>query len=205
MKYHKVQMLKYSAYLAIYSVLAICALIALVYVITENIGGKGIFIFIFILAYLGLGIYLNAHGLLKVIDEYKTVRDSGLLQMLRNINPYSSYAEMISAANEERQHAIYEDDEIFITENFLGSDCIPLLLNGILDARVIVHKTNGITEKIELIVLYYDGEKSTFEYRRPFGLSGSKVMNECEKNLEYALNLIAKKSTLFRKYDCARL
>ena len=80
-----------------------------------------------------------------------------------------------------------------------------LLIDGILDARVIVHKTNGITEKVELIILYYDGEKTTFDYRRPIGFSGGDVMRECANNLENALNLIAHRSKLFRKYDCCRL
>ena len=87
----------------------------------------------------------------------------------------------------------------------MGSGNFSMLLDGILDARVIVHKTNGVTEKVELIILYYDGEKTTFDYHRPFGLSGSDAMRECASNLELALNLIAQKSKLFRKYDCCRL
>lgn len=205
MKYHKEQMFKHGAWLALFAVLAIGALVGLIYVISDDIGGAAIFICLLMLAYFGFGTYSNAHGLSKAMSEYKAVKDSGLLKVLENINPYPTYTAMLSAAKKETQNIVYKDDEIFITDNFLGSDNFVLLIDGILDARVIVHKTNGITEKIELIVLYYDGKKTTFKYRRPFGLSGANAMRECASNLEYALNLIARKSTLFRKYDCCRL
>ena len=204
MKYHKEQILKHSGWLALYSVIAIGALVGLIYAITSN-AGVGIVIPILMLAYFGFGIYANARGLSKAMGEYKAVKSSGLLRVLEKINPYSTHTEMFSAAKKEKQTKLYEDDQIFITESFLGSGNFILLLDGILDASVTVHKTNGITERIELIVLYYDGEKTTFEYRRPVGFSGSSAMQEQAKKLEIALNIIAKKSRLFRKYDCCRL
>lgn len=205
MKYHKEKILKHSAWLALYAAIAIGALIGLVYSIANGVGGAGVFISLLMLAYFGFGAYSNAYGLSKVMGEYKAVKDSGLLKVLETIDPYPTYREMLAAVNREKQNKLYEDDEIFITDSFLVSGNFALLLDGILDARVIVHKTNGVTERIELIILYYDGEKTTFDYRRPFGLSGSDAMRECASNLEYALNLIARKSKLFRKYDCCRL
>lgn len=205
MKYHKEQMLKHGGWLALYAVIAIGALIGLIYSIINSTGGAGIFIPLVMLAYFGFGTYANAQAFLKALSEYNSVKDSGLLKVLENINPYPTYAGMLAAAKQEKQHKIYEDDEILITDHFLLSGNFVLLIDGILDARVIVHKTNGITEKVELIILYYDGEKTTFDYRRPIGFSGGDVMRECANNLENALNLIAHRSKLFRKYDCCRL
>lgn len=205
MKYHIEQMLKYGGGLVFCTVIAIGTLFGLIYAITTSVGGAGIFISLMMLAFFGFGTYANVQEFLKTLAEYKSIKDSGLLKVLWNINPYSTYMEMLAAANQEKQNKIYEDDEILITDHFLLSGNYVLLIDGILDARVIVHKTNGITEKIELIILYYDGEKTTFDYRRPIGFSGGEAMRECTSNLEYALSLIAKKSKLFRKYDCCRL
>lgn len=205
MKYQKDKMIKQGAWLALYAAIAIGSVVGLVYCIVAEGGGVGVILSIIMGAFFGFGAYANARGLSATMAEYKAVKESGLLQVLENINPYSSYKEMLAAAKEEKKNLLYEDDEIFITDSFLGSGTFILLLDGILDARVVVHKTNGITEKIELIVLYYDGEETTFEYHRPIGFSGSDAMRECARNLDAALNLIGHKSKLFRKYDCCRL
>lgn len=205
MKYHKDQMLKHGGLSILFLALAIGALVGFVYTLANGGGGAGIFISLLMAAYLGFMTWANASAFAKAKEQYDAVKNSGLLKAIETINPYSTYNEMFAAFKKERQNKIYEDDQIFLTDTFLGSGNFSMLIDGILDARVIVHKTNGITEKVELTILYYDGEKTTFDYHRPVGLSGHEAMRECARNLEIALNLIAQKSKLFRKYDCCRL
>ena len=205
MKYHKDQMLKHGILFVLFLLFAIGTLVGFVYTIVDGEDSVGIVILLLIFAYLSFMTWANATAFSTAKEQYNTVKDSGLLKVIETINPYATYNEMFAAFKKERQTKLYEDDQIFLTDSFLGSDNFCLLIDGILDARVIVHKTNGVTEKVELIILYYDGEKTTFDYRRPVGLSGHKAMIECTHNLEVALNLVAQKSKLFRKYDCCRL
>ena len=205
MKYQKDQILKKCGILAIWAILAIGAVVFFIASIANNTGAAGIIIPLLMIAYCGFNLWAVSSSLKETIGQYNSVKASGLLEVLETINPYPAYAEMFSAFKKEKQNKIYEDSQIFLTDTFLGSGNFCILIDGILDARVIVHKTNGVTEKVELIILYYDGEKTTFDYHRPFGLSGSAAMRECASNLELALNLIAQKSKLFRKYDCCRL
>lgn len=205
MQYHKDQMLKHGGLFILFLLLAIGALVGFFYAITDGGGGAGIIISLLMLAYLGFMAWANASTFAKAKEQYNAVKNSGLLKVIETINPYPTHNEMFAAFKKERQNKIYEDDQIFLTDTFLGSGNFSMLIDGILDARVIVHKTNGVTEKVELTILYYDGEKTTFDYHRPVGLSGHEAMRECTHNLEIALNLIAQKSKLFRKYDCCRL
>lgn len=205
MKYHKEQMLKHGALFLLFLLLAIGVLGCFIYVVVDGGGGVAIVFLLLMVIFFGFLAWVNASSFSKANEGYKAVKDSGLLEILETINPYSTYNEMFSAFKNERENKLYEDSQICITDNFLGYGDFCVLTDGILDARVIVHKRNGLTEKVELSLLCYDGEKIKFDYCRPAGFSGSAVMQEQANNLEIALNLIAEKGKLFRKYDCCRL
>ena len=198
-------MLKHGGLFILFLALAIGALVGFVYTIVNGSGAGGIIISLLMAAYLGFMTWANATAFATAKEQYDAVKNSGLLKVIETINPYSTYNEMFAAFKKERQNKLYEDDQIFLTDTFLGSGNFSMLIDGILDARIIIHKTNGVAEKVELTILYYDGEKTTFDYPRPAFLSGNEAMRECAHNLEIALNLIAQKSKLFRKYDCCRL
>lgn len=138
MKYHKEQMLKHGALFILFLLLAIGALVGFVYAIVDGGDGAGIIISLLMLAYLGFHSWANAATFAKAREQYNAVKDSGLLRVIETINPYPTYNEMFAAFKKERQNKIYEDDQIFLTDTFLGSGNFSMLIDGILDARVIV-------------------------------------------------------------------
>ena len=205
MKYHKQKIRKHSLWIAFHGVFALGSLIGLGFLLTEGAEGIGILTFSLIAAVSFGFVFYHARRLSKVRDDYQAVKESGLLKVLENVNPYPTHREILAAALKEKQNKLYDDETITITDHFLKSGTLVLLLDGILDAEVIVSKRNGVVMQMDLTILYYTGEKVTFRYSRPSDFSSPHSVRQCAANLEYAATLIANKSKLFRKYDCCRL
>lgn len=205
MKYHKQKIRKHSLWITFHGVFALGSLIGLGFLLTEGAEGFGILTFSLIAAVSFGFVFYHARRLSKVRDDYQAVKESGLLKVLENVNPYPTHREILAAALKEKQNKLYDDETITITDNFLKSGTLVLLLDGILDAEAIVSKRNGVVMQMDLTILYYTSEKVTFRYSRPSDFSSPHSVRQCAANLEYAVNLIASKSKLFRKYDCCRL
>ena len=207
MKYHKEQIVKCSIAVAVYSLLAL-ALLALLLGNLRQPGEKTAYIIVMLLmlGYNGFGIWVNLSSLLKNKKHYDEVSSSGLLQSLRSIDPYpTEEARQYAFAREQQQRKIYTDPHFCMTEHFLSSTKGLLLISGILDAHITVRRRNGVIERLVLDILYYTGEKPTLVYTRPFGFSGGQKMKEQLANLEFAVNVMASKSPIFRKYENCRL
>lgn len=205
MKYQKNEILKKCGAVVVLGMLTVGVLVWFVSNIVNSNGVASIIVSLMLMGCCGFTLWGISGSLAETVAQYKAVKASGLLELLETINPYATYGEMLSAAKQEKQNKLYEDNEICITDSFLCSGNYVMLIDGILDASIIIHKTNGITDKVELAVLYYDGEKTSFDYDRTAFFSGNAIMQEQANQLEIAINLIARKSKLFRKYDCCRL
>ena len=205
MKYHKSEMLKTGVLFVIFLLCAIGALVGVIYSIVDSLDWVAVIGLSIGFVSLSFVTWGCATAFATAKKRYNAVKDSDLLKIIATINPYTTDNEMLAAFQKERQNKIYEDEQIFLTDTFLGSGNFAMLIDGILDASINLCEDDGFIEKIVLSILYYDGEETKFEYEKPFGLSGYKEMRECACNLEIALNLIAQKGKLFRKYDCCRL
>lgn len=207
MKYHKEQIVRCSIATAVFSLSALGVLAYLLGILGQP-GEKTaiVIVMLLMLGYLGFQIWVNVSALLKNKRYYEEVKDSGLLQSLRAVDPYpTEEARQYAFAQEQQQRKIYTDEHFCMTEHFLSSSKGVLLISGILDAFITVRRRNGIIEKLELDILYYTGEKTTFSYSRPLGFSSGRKMKEQLANLEFAVNVMASKSPIFRKYESCRL
>ncbi len=170
----------------------------------DGAGGKGIFIFVIMLAFFSLIAWANYKGLMETLEQYKQNTESNLAEELKHLNPYVSREEMSAAFNSERPNPLFQDDDFVITKSFFISSRENTLFftNGILDVKPVVQKVNGIIDYVSLSILYYDGKKYEFKFRRPLGFSN---MKEKANKIELVANIIASNSDNFRKYPTFRL
>lgn len=199
MNFNKKEMIVNSIRLTIFSLLTIGSLIILLYCVFGDDVGTFIIVPIAMLFYFGVMTWASYSALRTAAEKYKSIKDSGLLNKLENLNPYKTVVEMRNAFKEQKKNCIYADEDFIITEDFFASlsENSLLITNGILDVKTLVSKVNGVIEYVSLSVLYYDGEKYEFEIRRPLGISH---MKEKVNSVQQVANIIANKSENFRKY-----
>lgn len=204
MDWQKKEITKSIVSLVISSLLSLWALLMIIGITIYNGGSfaKGSLIFIVMLGFFLLIVWTNYKSLKESIDKYNKSKDSELPEKLKKLNPYKSQEEMRSAFYSERQSSVFQDNDFVITQCFFVSskkDTV-FYINGILDVKPVVHMVNGIIDYVTLFILYYDGKKYEFKFRRPLGISN---MQEKANKIEFVANIIASNSDNFRKYpDC---
>ena len=202
MQYHKEQIMKANGWIALYSFFAGTILLIAVAALLKS--ADTLFLIIPILAFMGYMIWQEISKRQMIVRHYKKAKAAGVVEMLKDTNPYSTMGEMNAAIRREKQNVLYEDDEIFVTESFIGSGNYAMLIDGILDATIDMHVTRGgAVYEVVLEILYYTGVKNTFQYRKPF--MGPWKPSEIRKNLKGVIDIISQKSPHFRKYSYCRL
>lgn len=186
------------------SLLALGALFMIVGFANNDSSGKGIFLFAVMTVFFVLIAWSNFRALKEHVKEYRQNKDGGLFDELRNINPYKSHEEIRIAYDNERQHPIFQDDDFTITQSFLigPNEFTIFYIDGILDAKPVVQKVNGVVDYVSLYILYCDGRKYEFKIERTLGFSNMK--KEVEK-IEFVANTIAHNSNNFRKYPNCKI
>lgn len=199
MNWHKEEVLKKCVSLAICSLLLIFSVAMIIGALSTG-SGKGVFLFVIMFLFFVLSTWANYKSLMETIKKYKKSTDEKLINELRNINIFNSEKEMRTEFDNQKQNKLYEDDEFIITETFFannnGKDL--LIIDGILDVKVIVERANGVIQWTSLNILYYDGNKYEFRIDRPLGISN---MKEQVNKLEQVAVIISQKSKNFRKYS----
>lgn len=205
MDWQKKKIIKNIVSLVCSSLLALWALIMIIgFANNDGSSGKGIFLFVVMLGFFALIAWSNYKSLKESIEEYRQNNDSKLLDELKVLNPYKSQEQMKSAFNAEKQDTVFQDDDFTITKSFLVSSTenTVFYINGIIDVKPVVQKVNGIIDYVTLYVLYCDGKKYEFKFRRPLGFSN---MQEKANKIELVANIIARNSDNFRKYPTCRI
>lgn len=166
--------------------------------------GKGIVLFAFMMLFFLLIAWSNYRALRDAIKIYRSNINGNVILELQRLIPYESQKEMISAFNEEKKTAIFQDDDFVITRSFFVSltENTVFYLNGIVDAKPVVQKINGVIEYVNLHILYCDGIEYEFKIcRKPLEMIN---MQEKANKIEFVANIIASKSENFRKYPTYR-
>lgn len=196
MEYQKEKFLGQIAKFAITLIIFLVMLMIFIASISE--GTSGAWIFLLPLGYSGLLAWAHGKALCEAKAELDKQKKDNPLAHLEDVDKYKNQAEMCKAMQEQKEYKIYEDDELFITEEFLvvkSMPSYPFLLNGILDVKPYMNRVNGVVDKIGIMILYYDGYKQDFRYDKSLG----DDMNYKWEGIKVASNIIANKSKNYKK------
>lgn len=205
MDWKRKEIIKKAVSLILSVLLTILAIVMIIGIATnDDNSGAGLFIFVIMLVLFALATWSSFVGLKEAIEDYNQTANSNIFEELRYLNTYNSQANMNEAFNEERQNAIFEDNDFVITKSFFFCSTKDhlFIIDGILDVKLILHKVNGIIDYVSLSILYYDGKKYEFKFNRSLGISN---MQEKVDKVELVANLVARYSDNFRKYSTCRL
>ncbi|MBR3968996.1 MAG: hypothetical protein IKJ93_05355 [Clostridia bacterium] len=203
MKWHTKMVIRKAFALLIAVLLTILAIILFISSIKEE-HTSGIFLFVFLSLFMAIITYSTFKQLLETIDNENASKSIDFFSEFKNVTPYPSHNELLSAFYLQKNAPLYQDDKIIITNEFLAKqkEGKIFIIDGILDVVSFTQKANGIITYVSLIFLYYDGKRYEIKYRRPLGISN---MQEKANNVNSAATIIATKSINFRKYPSYRL
>ena len=184
--------------------LVISVLLALVF-LALFIGGlsngedSGIVICLLGVAFFAVVAWCSYKELIENKEEYKHNVENNVFGEMKRLVAYNSYEEMKARFDFEQQNTIFRDDYFVITENFLYSIKKDWLfpVEGILDAKAIMHKTNFVIDYVSVNILYCDGKCYEVKINRPLGFHDMKYETEV---VEYVVKTVAYKGVNFRKY-----